>query len=302
MMSQPPRIVVSSNCQAAGLAAALLRMTHAREVHALPMGAQTAEVLEQKLRELAPRTDLWLVSANNTVARRVAEDLGGAGLRVVRVPVIEFTGFHPDICYARNRANRRLTLGHYNSAIVVWAYGNGLGVDDTLDLFRREVFAALGYFGAWNDGVEWLRGAFGSAGLEARFAEFFLSVKRQGCFMYSTNHPKIGALACLARLMAEASGLPLARSLLPGELNDGLNGVVWPLYPDLADELGLEGGSYQWKFLASGTFVDSLAAYVEQMFSSYEEQGIRRGDIEIVDPHAGHVDRVLRRISGREAR
>lgn len=302
MSAVPPRIVVSGNCQTAGLAAALLRMTPAGEVHALPMGAQSVDVLRERLRELAPRTDLWFVSANNAVAREVVDELGPGRLQVVPVPIVDFAGFHPDLCYARNRRDGRLTAGHYNSAIVAWAHGQGLSVEDTVALFRREVFEALGYFDAWDQGVQWLRSAFARAQMESRFARFFLGVKREGCFMHSTNHPKIGVLVRLARLVSEQAGLPLVRDVHAGELNDGLNAVVWPVYPELADELGLEGGGYRWKFLSRGRFVDSLPEYVEQAFAAYEEQGIARGDLEIDGPSAVRVDEALRRITGRAAR
>ena len=293
-----PRVLVSGNCQTAGLAAALLRTGAARETHALPLTGDTPEALRTKLDALAPTTDLWLLSPNNKVARAAAE---AHGKRVQLLPLVQFGAFQPDICYAWHRGTRTLTSPHYNSAIVVWGWRNGLDVADTAALFRADTFAALGYFDAWAQGVKDLQRVFADAGLGHRLADWFLAVKRGGCFMHSMNHPHVDAVVRLARVLADEAGLSVVRDIAPGEIHDGLNGTMWPVYPEIAARLGIGGGSYCWKYLTQNRFVDGVEAFVAQAFAGYERQGIGRADLEITYQDAAPVDRALRRITGRPA-
>lgn len=297
-MNDAPRVLVSGNCQTAGLAAALMRFGAVREAHALPLTGEAPEALRAKLDALAATTDLWLLSPNNKVARAAAET---HGKRVQLLPLVQFGAFQPDICYAWHRGTRVLTTPHYNSAVVVWGWRSGLDAAETAALFRSETFEALGYFRAWEQGLRDLRRAFADAGLGHRLADWFLAVKRGGCFMHSINHPHVDAVVQLARVLATEAGLPLRRDVRPGEINDGLNGTMWPVYPDIADRLGLDGGSYSWKYLAQNRFVDGVHAFVEQAFAGYERQAIGRTDLEITYQDAAPIDRALRRVTGRSA-
>lgn len=294
-MADAPRVLVSGNCQTAGLAAALLRFGAASETHAVPLTGETPEALRGKLDALAERTDLWLLSPNNQVGRAAAQ---AHGKRVQLLPLIQFGAFQPDICYAWHRGTRTLTTPHYNSAIVVWGWSQGLSARDTAALFRADTFEALGYFDAWAQGVKDLRRAFADAGLAHRLADWFLGVKRQGCFMHSINHPRVGAVVHLARTLAAEAGLAVRRDIQSGEINDGLNGTVWPVYPDIADRLGIDGGSYSWKYLAQNRFVDGVDDFVAQAFAGYERQGIGRAELEITYQDAAPIDRALRRVTG----
>lgn len=294
-MSSLPRVLVSGNCQTAGIAAAMLRFGAVGEAHAVPLTGESQEALRAKLDRLADTTDLWFLSPNNRVGLEAA---AAHGKRVVRLPLVQFGAFHPDICYAWHRGTRVLSAPNYNSAIVVWGWQTGRDVEATAALFRPEVFAALGYFGAWAAGVRDLQKAFADAGLSHRLAEWFLACKRDGCFMHSINHPRVDAVVRLARVLVEEAGLTVVRTVHPGELNDGLNGTVWPVYPAIAERLGLADGCYTWKYLAQNRFVDGVEAFVAQAFAAYERQGLGRDDLEIAYQDPGPVKRALSRVTG----
>lgn len=294
-MSSRPRVLVSGNCQTAGIAAAMLRFGAVREAHAVPITGESHEALRTKLDRLADGTDIWFLSPNNRVGLEVA---AAHGKRVVRMPLVQFGAFHPDICYAWHRGTRVLSSPNYNSAIVVWGWQTGRDVAGTAELFRTDVFAALGYFGAWATGVRDLQKAFADAGLAHRLAEWFLACKREGCFMHSINHPHVNAVVRLAQVLVEEAGLTVLRSVHAGELNDGLNGTVWPVYPEIAEHLGVADGSYTWKYLAQNRFVDGVEAFVAQAFSAYERQGLGRDDLEIAYQDPGPYKRALSRVAG----
>lgn len=291
------KIVVSGNCQTAGIAAALRALTTAREVVALPLG-EPAEVLRGKLQAQLGDADVFVHSTGNNVARELAAQ-ARPGLQRMAIPVLHFNGFHPDICYAWHKDSKRLTEPHYNSAIAVWAYAHGLDLEQTAALYTPEVFAALGYFDAWRLATEALRKAFTESDLGARFADFFLHAKRRGCFMHTLNHPRVDTINHLARLIAEQLQLPLQRNLGPSEINDGLNSVIWPVYPAIADALGLDGGSYCWKFIGRQRYVDGLDDYLAQACAAYAEQGIAPAQLAITYQGTQTIDRVLGAATGR---
>ncbi len=295
------KIVVSSNCQTAGLAAAIRAMTDVSEVVAIPLIGEIPESV--KIRLKAELADAWafIHAANNSVAATLAAETAGAvnpGLRCLRVPLINFTGFHPDICYAWNRDSRKLTDPHYNSVIAVWCYARGMSVAQTVALFGASTFQALGYLDAWQRSVDALRKAFVDSDLAGDFADFFLHIKRCGVFMHSMNHPRVDVINHLASMVVRRLGLTIRRDIVMGEINDGLNNIVWPVYPAIADALGVAGGSYTWKFLAGHRFIDGLTDYVEQAFSAYVQQGIEPARMAIAFQDASPIDRRLRALVG----
>jgi hypothetical protein len=288
-----PTLLVSGNCNTAGLAAALHRLTDAEKVHAVPIGLVDERTARERLAPLAERADVWIVTPANRFARAMFEERHAEGARLLVVPPIQFTAFHPDCCYAGDRRSGRATARAYNSAIVAWAYARGLDVARTAALFRTDVLRQLGYLDAWDPAVRALRRAFLATDLAPDFATFLRRVQRQGCFMHTINHPRIATLVELAKLAAQRADLPIRRSVEPGELADGLNGLSWPLYPDVASALALPGGGYHWKFIASDEFIDGLEPYIEDSFAAYRAQGIAPADLEIRYRDTKTLERVL---------
>jgi hypothetical protein len=199
----------------------------------------------------------------------------GGGRRLVRIVRLRFAGFLPDLCYAVHAESGALTRYHYNSAIAVWAYRNGLSPADTATLFNDRVFRALGYYECFDREMVVLRRAFALADIS--FADLFLALKRTGLFMYTYNHPKIATLDRIARLIARAIEGQDAIAAHDLGVADGLDREIWPVYPEIADELALAEGSWTWKI--DGVFVSGLKTYLEQAFATYEAQGIARGDL-----------------------
>lgn len=84
---------------------------------------------------------------------------------------------------------------------------------------------------------------------------------------HSVNHPSINMLSDLARLMAQKAGLPvLDHSLLP---HDNLaNGPIFPVYAEIAMELGLTNGAYCFKAANQYTTL-SLSEFIHGSFQKY---------------------------------
>lgn len=296
-----PVILVALNCQAPGVAAALRCLTDASDVIAVASGSMPEEQLRQQIAAHAARADLWFTSPGNRVALDLYAQHQASGARLITLPLVHFTAFHPDVCYAGHRRTQVLARQPYNSAIAVWAYRQGLDAAATAALFNRRTYQALGYLDNWRPAEQALRKAFEASDLRHRYADFWLHVQRMGCFMHTPNHPQVPVLAQLARLAAVQAGLPLRNDLAPGELVDGLASVIWPVYPEIAHELGLGAGSTLWKFIVAHQYLDGVQAYVEQSFASYEAQGIARADLEPRFFNATRLDEVLGRLTGKGA-
>lgn len=280
------RIMVSSNCQTGGVAAALQVLFPEHEVAATPLPSLTSAEAEMKLVEELKHADIWVSIGGH----ELLEKHGLANrVKLVRIPIIRFSGFHPDLVYARRISTNELINPHYNSAIAVWAYKNALSINDAEKLFNKKTFAELGYLTHWGGSIEQLKQRFKDSDLE--FSEFILPMRREGLFMYSLNHPKAIALARLAKLIARKIGAPAEVLDRYIDINDGLNDVIWPVYPEIGDSLSLHSG-YEWK-TGEHEWVIGLRAFLEGAYKSYTDQKIASNDIIAVQVNEQLYSRVL---------
>jgi hypothetical protein len=285
-------IAVNSGCQSFGIAAALGALFPAAVVTPQPLPAQWDDADQERscALQLADQ-DVWISSSHTGL---LDKHLASATRRprLITVPVIGFSAFHPDICYAAKRSTGELTVHHYNSAIAVWTYRHRVLPEDAQRLFNARVFRELGYFNEWNANVRALRQAFADSALQAHFDTFFLHIQRTGNFMHSGNHPKIHVLVRLAQTIALELGCApdiLSQHIEP---DDFLSQASWPLYPEVARSLSIPGGSYRWKINAH-TRLDSVQAYIDFAYHAYQQQGIAPEDIGMYNRDEALFDRVL---------
>ena len=277
------RIVVSSNCQTAGLVVALQELLPLVQVEPVPLGAGTRETFAQEFDARVADADVWVALPGHEHVTWALQSRTGLAERCVQVPAVAFTAFHPDLCYAWNRTTQRLTeASHYNSLIGIWGYRRGLSARATAAYFRREVFQALGYFTHWAPSVRQLQWAFEHSDLKGSFEPFFLRVKRTGCFMHSINHPRMGVMTALARAIVERLGLPAHQGGHLGHLPDALQGTIWPVYPEIAEHYGLNEGSWSWRFdMHRNRWICGLEPYLERAFNAYQTQGLTAENFEV---------------------
>lgn len=182
-------------------------------------------------------------------------------------PPVNFHAFHPDCVIASRRDTGELihsALGDYNSALALFGYTEGMGVEETLRLYHARVYERAGYFDAWTSSQE----ALMAVGRQFDFPldKLFRSWTRRGVFMHSINHPKLFVLADLAAQILRGLGIEADARLVEGYVPDELlNNCVWPLYPELGRAMGLPG-SYVFK---AGQHFYDLRAYVEASFAMY---------------------------------
>ncbi|KQP75780.1 hypothetical protein ASF41_14800 [Methylobacterium sp. Leaf111] len=243
------RIAVLGNCQADGVAQSLRLLLPSAQVHLVPfdgLGRRYGS-LERLKADLAPFDHVFtqffpegFVEGGNVHA------LGDNDPRLRLYPTILFPGYQPDMVLVGDvgalSASRLIAspTGPYHSAIVLCAYLEGLGLEETVKLFRESVYTRLGFYEAWNVAAAELLGSARDImfPLEAELARW----SRRGCFMHVLNHPKLFVLADIARRLATEAGLEPLPAQVEDYLPDDLAAdVVWPLYPDLAVHYGLTG-------------------------------------------------------------
>jgi hypothetical protein len=184
-----------------------------------------------------------------------------------RVPTLSFNAYHPDICYLLESGKAlKGALGDYHSLIAYAAFRAGLNERSTLALYRADVYAALGYFDRWDRARGTLLAAFAEQGLD--ISQHFMRWSRNGPFMYSINHPRLPCVRDVARCVLARAGLE-ASYLDPMPHDNLANGPVYPIYPEIAARLGVEG-SYLFKPGGKYEFI-RLEAFVASSFQLYRE-------------------------------
>lgn len=277
------KIIVTSNCQTGGIAAILREIYNGTNVVAAPI-----TMSDDALRSNLSKGDVWVTIGKSHLARDM-------DINVINIPAIHFGAFHPDICHAKDIVSGEITSINYNSNIVVWSYNNGLKISDAVALFNSNTFAKLGYYDSWHYNFNILKKSFVDSDFgEKEFINYWLKIKRKGCFMYSMNHPKIEALVELTKIVSRRINPQLDVESRVFNVVDALTETIWPVYPGIASELSIPG-DYIWKM--NGTIIYGLNNYVNAVYAYYENSGHLPGNLTIDYSECGNVDQVMRSIA-----
>lgn len=272
------RLLVTSNCQTGGLAAALRLLFPRDEIEPLPVESFKKEGTEQALIEKLTASDVWISISRWDCVEKWHLHERRPGFQLIRIPPLFFTAFHPDICYVKNAATKRRTKLSYSSAIVAWAYAHSVPAEEVAVLFNEGTFRRLGYFDRWDGAVAEQRRLFSDAGMDAEFDAYFRGVKRNGVFMHSHNHPKAATLTQLAKVIAVRLGADASLYDRQIDIPDALVNQTWPVYPEIAQSYSLPDTGYLWK-LGGTNFIYGLRDYVQFVYSAYAEENLAPQDV-----------------------
>ena len=266
-------VIISSNCITGGLAAALKIVLLNHTISPLPYSVVETELLA----EAVSAADLCLFSGPKNLGKSIAGDSDG---KVITFPELYFNAFHPDQVYAWMSDGSLVegATGPYNSAIVLWAWQRGLSAEQATRLFRPEIMQALGYHDRWYQSVDRLRHDF-TPFPHLDYRDFIEPLRRSGCFMHTVNHPKVTAIARLARVLAgqieptlDTESVPLEDMLVDTLFNASF---AWAVYPSVANSLGFNS-QYLWK--RDDHSVIGLEEFVVESFARYDVQQPRKID------------------------
>ena len=238
------KILLLGNCQVRPLARLMQAMLGDAEATAIELLPETLRRLDERdkgLSQLIHKSELIFVHLHGEAMRMLEKKYPKDFGKVRRVPRISYSGFHPDIDYVEDSKLKHIVgpMGAYQSSIAFLGWKNSLSIEETLQLFREDVYESLGYF------------EYGRASMELLLAEReFTDIRlenmvdrwsERGCWMHSMNHPKLFALADLARTLLERENI----ETIPGVeefVDDEMSlEAVWPMYPEIARRFGLTG-------------------------------------------------------------
>lgn len=242
-----------------------------RPARILVIGPDAGSPLEACLRALRPQDDIQTV----TGAAGSADGYDVA----VRVPEIDFSGFHPDI---RRRGTRV-----YHSGLIMAAFAMGLPRAEVFGLFSGSVYRALGYFDVYARDEALLLASADAVGLNLRPVLAELSGQ---AFVHVPRRPTMAFHWALARHICEQSGLdtdPHAEA----PADPYLLQARWPVYPKIAELLGVPS-SLRFKPAISETAPElSLDEVIDQAWRVYgADPQVVRG------PQTAETVRVLRQL------
>ena len=285
------------NCQVGGIADSLELLSNGSSVEGVVV-SNDPKVLQSELSQyfqdiknvvMIHDSVKAIISANTALAKFDLPEN-------IYIPSVSFAAFHPDIQYAFvNGAVVKNGLdSDWNSRIMLWAYRNRLSQMETEHLFRDEVFQALGYFDEWDKSSVTLRKSFDECGFD--YGRWMRSVQRTGVFMYGINHPMQIGMSQLAIQIAEKV-FPNSHVVvedLHTFTTDYLSHIVWPVYPEIGDHLGVEG-SYHWRVARKHA---SLTEFIEMCFSSWDKVKLRKQKVSFIPALTIEDDQLLRSLAG----
>ncbi|MFO1168650.1 MAG: WcbI family polysaccharide biosynthesis putative acetyltransferase [Rhodoblastus sp.] len=305
------RVAVVGNCQSFGYAFALKLFDPALTVDRYPLVAPSLTDLKT-LRAALQDYDIVLaqdfgpqILRDNATSEALFADFPG----VVRLPTINFYGFHPDTIHLLDptKGNRFILgpAGVYHSALTLFGHIKGFSVEQTEALFSQEAFAFVGYLDVWQSAVaEVLRaGAAADMKLEGAVARW----ARGRAFMYTPTHPRPQVMFDIGRLAMEKAGLK-AQALDTDDyaVDDLSRDYILPVYPPLAELYGLRGSTVlklaHYKFSRGVGEMLSLRDYIALSYADYGKRRREQLVHERVDQWLGdeEISRTLGLLSAEE--
>ncbi len=235
-----PRLVVIGNCQAYGLARCLRWLCPEAEVRAIGLA------------EIDDRTSADAIAAHHADADHVITQyvdapaygnlrsklLRGSGKPMIYFPRINFRGFHPDLLRAGTAPLKGFPTKGFHSALILAAHARGVPQGEVSSLFNAYIYAVLGYFDEYAKAQRFhIQDArrFG-----VKLAPMIRDWRRNGVFVHVPNHPTLPVFWSIAQSVAGPLGLQ-GRDVDPALADDFETFGVWPVYPEIARRLDVEG-------------------------------------------------------------
>lgn len=237
------RIAVLGNCQTHGYAHALAHLLPDAEVESFEAAvARNHKCIPAVAEQLRGFDVVFSQDFGPEFGPLQTQALGASGPPLHRLPVIAFRGYQPDMAYLTLEGKvQGSPVGAYHSSIIAAAFSLGVAEADVPTLFNRLIYARLGYMTAFATARTLLLELLEGFGLD--MAEDFEAWHARGPFMHTNNHPCGFVLADVARAAAIRAGLLPAGAPRVSPPHDQLAiDTIWPVYPEIADALGVPGG------------------------------------------------------------
>jgi hypothetical protein len=265
---------IHGNCQVGSIADSLRLLYQTEDVQSFHVDTSAHGLLNHFSKvqstdgfiEIIHDSLLSVINAHPSVADLVP-------LKFLTLPSITFSAFQPDTQYIFNENGvvKNGLQGDWNSRITITGYLRGLSPRQTEELFNLGTFRALGYLDDWNESAQFLIDSFQKCGLNG--TNWMRRMASHGVFMHGINHPSPIAIFELVKQFASVHLPPPDHEIAGAEqyLTDHLSHIVWPVYPEIAATLGLEG-TYLWR---EGSQHAGLRTFIESSFQHWDFLNLR---------------------------
>jgi hypothetical protein len=278
----PKKAVVIGNCQVKSLALTLNYFSEDVEfdhfqVHSIAPG-KAHGFIEKRIAEFADVDLVLTFNLSDKYYGLAADKIGEtfADRPVLRINNLFFAGYHPDIIVL-GEVGMRLdgALDQYHSQIALYAFLEGMSVDDAVALYRDDTYETLGFYSDWKRSAR--RMEVTDADVDLRFGQRYVEMLSTGLSMYVLNHPAPRVFYAWSETILadlEARGLATARewkpdpSAIPNLFSET---SMFPVYPEIASHHGLPfPGSYVFKGRGyGGSSFHSLPQFLEREFELF---------------------------------
>jgi len=188
------------------------------------------------------------------------------------LPAIHYSGFHPDIVHIRNKKNKMMIQGpmvNYHSSIVLWSWINGRRIQESIDLFREEIYKQLKYYEYQEKAKQLLLS-------KSKVTEFPLQNVidnwfDQGCWMDAPSHPKLFVLIDIVKMILQKENINDFSNINIDNTDKSSRLPRFPVYPDLAKSFKGIIGSYEFKPAGKKSKVYNLEEFIETSFECYSK-------------------------------
>lgn len=231
------------------------------------------------------------------------EALQNIAKKVIIIPPLVFSGFHPDMIIVPYRgAPLNSPIEVYHSRIIAAAYTLGLSSVQAGNVVNTLLFTRLGYFRQFDAAREVFFEMLRPYDLEDFARSKWDNWIAQKAFMHTPNHPNIAMLKDFALHAVESIGL-VPDAPIQGEIEDIFDAQHGcPVYPELARRLGVKGESTFRKYRRAADNEAERYMNIHQFAkSSYQiYQSLNRDEI-LLDSSVRFARRVIQDlISGAE--
>ncbi|NSY19766.1 GSCFA domain-containing protein [Neorhizobium sp. AL 9.2.2] len=229
-------IAIIGHCQASSLAQLLGVIARRDDIRAISAKDLSGQAAEDTAKTLERDEQIIVLSTWRKAVEALINPRFHA--RITVAPTVYFTGYHPDFVYAKGGAVS--PLGNPLSALALYGFREGFSVEETVSLFRDEVFEHLGYYDHWAASVAALQqeGRKTGISLDAMLTQWMAL----GCFVYTPNHPVLPVMIDIAVAMAEKMSLDIYLRRPHRLVADPfVSGPVFPVFPEVARRHGIDG-------------------------------------------------------------
>jgi hypothetical protein len=225
--------------------------------------------------EFLPQVDLF-VGLPASHAELSAAGLNSSALTIL-LPSFVYMATRPD-CFWFRGVPSPTQSGVIHSRIATAAYVLGKSVEDTLPLFCATHYEKLGYFEQHGRLRSDLLKSFAAVGVD--LAADLSNWEATGDFMHTPNHPAAWVLFDVihralgqhnVNVPHESEAVQRIRSRVDDYLGKG---IIWPVYPEIADHFGLHNTVPTWRTSAThhGGEVFDLKQMLHRSFSIFDAQ------------------------------